>query len=305
MKKKYFIITVDTEGDNLWEYRKGVTIGTKNAEYLPRFQALCEKYGFKPVYLTNYEMAMSNIFVTEAKEWLERDACEIGVHLHAWNNPPLFELIGPYNGNPYLIEYPVDVMRAKFKVIYDLIVERFGITPISHRAGRWAMDDRYFKILKEFGIKVDCSHTPGINWSNNKGITMGGSDYSNIKLFPYFVDDVLEMPVSIITTHCTQRGSMKHKFKVFLLGKKMWLRPATSTFQEMSTIIEKISKNPTVGYVELMVHSSEMMPNGSPYFRDKTAIDKEFAEMNEVFDYAKHLGFIGASFIDYLNDKRF
>lgn len=47
---KHFIITVDTEGDNLWEYKKGTPIGTENAKYLPRFQSLCEKYGFKPVY---------------------------------------------------------------------------------------------------------------------------------------------------------------------------------------------------------------------------------------------------------------
>lgn len=25
---KHFIITVDTEGDNLWEYKKGTPIGT-------------------------------------------------------------------------------------------------------------------------------------------------------------------------------------------------------------------------------------------------------------------------------------
>lgn len=40
---KHFIITVDTEGDNLWEYKKGTPIGTENAKYLPRFQSLCEK----------------------------------------------------------------------------------------------------------------------------------------------------------------------------------------------------------------------------------------------------------------------
>lgn len=55
---KHFIITVDTEGDNLWEYKKGTPIGTENAKYLPRFQSLCEKYGFKPVYLTNYEVSV-------------------------------------------------------------------------------------------------------------------------------------------------------------------------------------------------------------------------------------------------------
>lgn len=101
MKQRYFIITVDTEGDNLWRHVEGNPIGTRNAEYLPRFQSLCEKYGFKPVYLTNYEMAMSDVFVKEAKDWLSKGACEIGVHLHAWNNPPIHELAGLYHNNPY------------------------------------------------------------------------------------------------------------------------------------------------------------------------------------------------------------
>lgn len=75
---KHFIITVDTEGDNLWEYKKGTPIGTENAKYLPRFHSLCEKYVFKPVYLTNYEMASSDTFVTEAKKWLDNGTYEIG-----------------------------------------------------------------------------------------------------------------------------------------------------------------------------------------------------------------------------------
>ena len=31
---KHFIITVDTEGDNLWEYVAGTEIGTENAKFL-------------------------------------------------------------------------------------------------------------------------------------------------------------------------------------------------------------------------------------------------------------------------------
>jgi hypothetical protein len=38
-----FLITIDTEGDNLWSRPR--TITTRNAHSLPRFQALCEKYG--------------------------------------------------------------------------------------------------------------------------------------------------------------------------------------------------------------------------------------------------------------------
>lgn len=68
---KSFIITVDTEGDNLWEYKDGDPLGVKNSEYIPRFQSLCEKYGFKPVYLTNYEMVQSEQFVKMLKSgWL-------------------------------------------------------------------------------------------------------------------------------------------------------------------------------------------------------------------------------------------
>ncbi len=72
MSETPFIITIDTEGDNLWARPREIT--TRNAEYLPRFQSLCERFGFKPVYLTNYEMAMSNVFVEFARDVVARSA---------------------------------------------------------------------------------------------------------------------------------------------------------------------------------------------------------------------------------------
>ena len=44
MEKKFFIITIDTESDNQWDSSKNQT--TENARFIPRFQELCEKYGF-------------------------------------------------------------------------------------------------------------------------------------------------------------------------------------------------------------------------------------------------------------------
>ena len=58
--RPFFLITIDTEGDDLWSHPRNIT--TKNARYLPRFQKLCESYGFKPTYLVNYEMANSTFF---------------------------------------------------------------------------------------------------------------------------------------------------------------------------------------------------------------------------------------------------
>lgn len=304
-KQKYFIITVDTEGDNLWRYKDGEPIGTRNAEYLPRFQALCERYGFKPVYLTNYEMAMSDVFVREAKEWLSKGTCEIGVHLHAWNNPPIYELKGTYCNSPYLIEYPEDVMREKFKVIYDLLIERFGIQPFSHRAGRWAMDRRYFAILKEFGIKVDCSYTPGIDWSNSTGITMGGSNYSNEPKTCQIINGVLEVPATIRTFRNCLNGNWKHRLRSLIKGETVWFRPAMSSAAVMKKIIDIVTNEKDIDFVEFMLHSSEIMPDGSPYFVTEADIDKEFKTIESVFVYACKKGYIGCTLQDYCKIKKY
>ncbi len=50
-----FIITMDTEGDDLWSRPRTVT--TRNAAWLPAFQQLAERCGFRPTWLVNWEMA--------------------------------------------------------------------------------------------------------------------------------------------------------------------------------------------------------------------------------------------------------
>ena len=300
-KSKYFIITVDTEGDNLWGYKEGNPIGTRNADYIPRFQSLCDRYGFKPVYLTSYEMAMSNVFVKMGKEWLANDKCEIGVHLHAWNNPPYYKIDGAYSGNPYLIEYPEEIMRKKFQVIYDLIIERFGIIPISHRAGRWAMNDTYFKILKDFGIKVDCSYTPYINWQNVKGISMGGSDYSLVGRNVSVVNGVKEVPMSVMHTHKPYSDGLRHKIKTIIRGNTIWLRPACSDVRMMKAVIDFYAKDKTLNFVEFMIHSSELMPGGSPYFQTTESIENEFRSIEKIFEYAIMKGYKGCTLKEYID----
>ena len=80
--KKYFIITVDTEGDNLWNYKKGTTVQTENSLFVQRFQDLCNKYGFKPVWLTNYEMASDDRYVEYIKAKEEKGLCEVFMSTH-------------------------------------------------------------------------------------------------------------------------------------------------------------------------------------------------------------------------------
>ena len=136
-----FIITIDTEGDHLWSAPREIT--TRNARYLPRFQALAERYGFRPVYLTNYEMVECDAFVEFGRDVLERNAGEIGMHLHAWNSPPIEALTeDDFRYQPYLVEYPDEAMKAKIQWLTARLEQRFDDKMVSHRAGRWARDSR-------------------------------------------------------------------------------------------------------------------------------------------------------------------
>jgi hypothetical protein len=172
MTKPAFIITIDTEGDNLWQNHR--EIKTENARYLPRFQSLCEKYGFKPVWLTNYEMAVDPVYIDFAKDVIARGQGEVGMHLHAWNSPPEHDLTGDdWRWQPYLIEYPDAILREKVLFMTELLEETFGTKMLSHRAGRWAFDSRYARLLIELGYQVDCSVTPRVNWRNAKGAPQG------------------------------------------------------------------------------------------------------------------------------------
>lgn len=295
---KYFILTVDTEGDNLWTYKKGDAITTENTNFIPRFQSLCEKYEIPPVYLTNYEMALDKDFVKLAKSWHDSKLCEIGIHLHAWNNPPIVDLKARYLGQPYLIEYENQVMHNKFNVLFDLISSNFGVEPKSHRAGRWAMNDEYFKLLNEFNITADCSYTPFIDWSMHYGETRGGCDYSTVDIRPSMIQGVWEVPATVRKIR-NAPIDLPRRIKSLISPRSCWLRPATQNISTMKRVIDIVEKENETNYLEFMIHSSELMPGCSPYFPDSESIEILYQKMTAIFEYAKTLGYKGCSLRDY------
>ena len=57
-----FVVTIDTEGDDLWS--RPHDISTRNAAFARRFQHLCEAFGLRPTWLVNHGMAHSAVFTT-------------------------------------------------------------------------------------------------------------------------------------------------------------------------------------------------------------------------------------------------
>lgn len=304
MSETPFIITIDTEGDNLWARPREIT--TRNAACLPRFQSLCERYGFKPVYLTNYEMAMSDEFVEFGRDVIARDAGEIGMHLHAWNSPPLYALTADdMRYQPYLIEYPAPIMKEKIKVITALLEERFRRRMASHRAGRWGFDGRYAAMLLDAGYRVDCSVTPGVDWSRNPGVPggRGGPNYIAFPDRPYFLTPadiakpsngvLLEVPVTVRSGRLYRRLPWAYRVPVARwLAKKLspapcWLCPTPLQEKRNLNAMLQLARSARVdgaGHMEFMMHSSELMPGGSPTFRDASDIDRLYEHLEMLFD---------------------
>ena len=293
--KKAFLISIDTEGDNQWKWTIGSKIETENAKFLSRFQLLCEDFGFKPTYLTNYEMANNSCFVDYFGKKQDDGLCEIGMHLHAWNNPPEYSLpirTDRLPAPPYLIEYPSNIMEEKIGVMTNLLKSRFGISPVVHRAGRWAMNDTYFTLLTKYGYKVDCSVTPGKNWQNDCGQSPGsrGIDYTRSPIHPFYVKEgILEVPMTVRENHRLKanpgegiRKWIRNHWHAFWGTGKIWLRPNGSNLQDMLWLIESIKNNTNDNYLMFMIHSSELMPGGKGNSTEDF-IEKIYVDIKVIF----------------------
>ena len=317
--EKYFIITVDTEGDNLWEpvirpngMRK---ITVKNAEYIERFQRLCEEYHFIPTYLVNYEMANAEPFVSLAREWGKDRKCEIGMHMHTWNTPPIYDLsyIRGRN-NPYACEYPCKILWQKLKNLDALLNKKFDVKPLSHRGGRWYIDTWYIGAIKKLGYIVDCSVTPGVSWKAHIGHTCYGKDYTKYPHKVYHMgeksllkeepDGILEVPPTIMDYSLRKKITDVVKNRLAykeILAQRIWLRPNGNNLKEMMHVVEHYEKS-DCDYLEFMIHSSELMPGGSPTFTTTESVEKMYAHLKELFERIG-MSYKGIALKDYARRK--
>ena len=163
MSKK-FIITVDTEGDNLLELARGRFGKYREFSIYPPFSGALRQIrlqaGLSDQLRDGLLRSVHGPRRRVAKQRRVRDRCA----------PPRLEqssvVSSAENVRGAGLSHRVsrgDHESQNFDAVYSLIKSKTGNTPplVSHRAGRWAMNGVYFKILRDYGIKVDCSFYPG------------------------------------------------------------------------------------------------------------------------------------------------
>lgn len=301
-----FLVTIDTECDNAWA--RSHTVTTRNSAFLPRFQQACERYGVRPSYLVNWEMANCPVFREFGRDLLARGAGEIGMHLHAWNSPPVVPLTADDDlHHPYLIEYPEDQLREKVKVMTSTLEDAFGAKMVSHRAGRFSFDAKYARALVDHGYRTYCSVTPNVSWRGYKGhpAGAGGTDFSRFPESPYFLDlddisrpgpsPLLEVPVTVTGPAFSKPARLARsvlgtnwlgrKVANRLFPKLAWLYPKGNNHRFLTRLLRTALEEKRE-HAEFMIHSSELMPGGSPNFPTEGSIERLYEALEELFSFA-------------------
>ncbi|HAZ29033.1 MAG TPA: hypothetical protein DCY48_04660 [Candidatus Magasanikbacteria bacterium] len=299
----YFLITVDTEADNQWKRESPRTVD--NIRFLPRFQKLCEQYGFIPTYLITHEVAVDPFAIDLLSGWREKGTAEIGAHLHPWTTPPLLpdeERAVPEKRFPSQLSD--DLLRQKLETLTRTIQNNFSFAPKIFRAGKWGLDERMIDYLSEFGYIVDCSVSPKVNWRDfvDSSKMDGVPDYSRSPVFPHFLYSrkgrkIFEVPVTILYTRFgftefffpfhTRLGHMPYRVRFFMqrLYRLRWCRVFPETqVSDLVSLYELAGKN-RLPIFEFIIHSSELMPGGSPYNKTRESIEKMYTTLESFFSF--------------------
>jgi hypothetical protein len=270
----------------------------ENIRHLPRLQALLDALGVRPVYLITYPVSRDPDSMAILGPMLRDGRCEVGSHLHAWTTPPIDEREA--DSHAYLHRFPVAIQREKLKALDGSISERLGIKPVSYRGGRWALDGDALRLLEEFGYLVDTSVTPGLHWRD------GGPDFRAAGFLPYHpsYEDVcrpgsskiLEVPVSIgwlgRGAPLLERAVRVAPAALHLEGitrrlgllRRVWLRPSLATPAEMIALCD-VLLDLDAPVLNLVFHSSELMPGGSPYHATQEDVNRFFERLREILGY--------------------
>lgn len=306
------LIGIDTEADDQWSVDGRRRLGVKNVDCLPPFQALCDRYGVRPSYLVTHEVATKPASTSVLRDLLATGRCEVGAHLHPWSSPPYRE--DDIIRCTYPSQLPDDLLERQMRELTEAITTCVGVRPVSYRAGRHGFDTRGLRHLAALGYQVDTSVDPLFNEVHH-----GGPKFPGAPLAPYHPDPsnltrpgdspILEIPVSSATFPILPkalegfyaslsprrwRGPLKR------LGlRPVWLRPSYSPAEDANRLADLLASR-GVGTLNMLFHSSELLPGGSPYHQDQAAVAKFLSAFERVVDHAiGRLGAVPMTYAEY------
>lgn len=286
-KKRYLVITVDTEPDNQWE-RAHPPYEYENTRNIGKVHEVTREEGFIPTYLVSYSVVQDSRSREALQHIAANDECEIGTHLHPWETPPFTELdqaTPPVH--PYQYEYPWEISFQKLNDLHTAIGDAFGFAPTSYRAGRWGLDPAHLADLATLGYTVDTSMACSSLWRKATGATLKGPRYRRFseKTSALVVElcdksgkmsNIIEVPVTILYQGIAKSRWLWERFasiprvegglKRLGIGREVWLRPGFSPARVIKKAMGALAGRGKRIF-NLIFHSSEAWEGTSPLTR--------------------------------------
>jgi hypothetical protein len=262
-----FCFTLDTEPDDLWANRPCLSFD-HFARLFDFHRELTER-GARPTYLTTSEVAEHRPAARVMERILDTGQAEVGAHFHSWTRPWKFNV--PDLGTPPLHacahQLGQEVEESMLAYTCSSLELNLGVRPGSYRGGRWSFNDASVRSLRNCGIRVDTTVTPGISWVDPAHPLKSGPDYRNAPRRPhYLAPDLLELPVGSSfhpdRERALRRGLLpkieRRVRRLFgLPAGVLWLRPTTTSRRQMRFCLDQLRRDDIPVWVA-MIHSSEI-----------------------------------------------
>lgn len=296
-----FLVTIDTEEEREWDsdYLDHTNYTVNNIQFLKPLQELFDKYGVKATYLIDYPVAVDKKSTALLKDFQDNHQAEIGMHLHPWVNPPYRE--ERIVANSFPANLPAELQYDKMKVLTDVITGAVGKQPVTYRAGRYGFKESSIEALESLGYLVDTSIVP---------FRKGKKDYEPSfgwlpQVEPYFLDyrdikkagksKLLEVPLTVGFSKRVPKLLEKNYIDLPNIGlrralKKIfdvdlyWLRPSYSSLPQMIRVCDT-SIVRGISYLNMMFHSNELMPGGSPYNKTQQDVEHFLSKIDSLLQY--------------------
>jgi len=225
---------------------------------LTRLHALVRQHAARPTYLVSHSVASDARAASWLREVREGRDCEIGSFHQAWETPPSGD--GDISRRSYALRLPPDQFAAQIASLTNAVAAAGGEHPLSYRSGRFGFSASHVFDLERAGYRIESSVVPLLSERRS-----GGPDFVGAPPTPYFLsyDDarapgtsnLLEIPVSAALNRRVPAAIERLYGRLPLPGitrrllgrigvaRVQWLRPATSTLDDMCTLARRLKQD--------------------------------------------------------------
>ncbi len=307
-KRKFpkLVVTVDTEEAFDWSTFSAEEHLVHSPSDVNRFQALCENFGAKPLYLITYPLLRDPENVAYFHSLRARGKADTGIHLHAWTTPPFDGLGGEFYS--YQSNLPVEVHQQKLNTLAELYDSAFGESARAHRAGRYGLKLLDYSLLSTVGIDFDFSPSVGFDFSasggpnesirSNHPMTVECPDGNKITIIPVSGAHAVRHTQVFLTQ---ERSSANH-FRRWT--EPVRLSPEGANFAELKALTKRLIKD-EVPVLTYTLHSSSLTSGANAYAPDAAGVNRILETTRQFFDwFTKELDGAFVSLDDLEEDYR-